>query len=109
MPHWVDPIPALKRRIADELLILTEGWSQTLAASYMQVSQARVSELRRGNVSRVSLERLIQCLSHCGRDLEITTLRNGRSKSLSHSKIDGEIFPARVKQASPGKRIFKTE
>jgi predicted XRE-type DNA-binding protein len=95
MTRWVDPIPALKRRIADEILILTEGWSQTFAASYMQASQARVSELRHGDLSNISLERLVQCLSRCGRDVELTTVRNGLSKSLAHAHIDGQRFPPR--------------
>jgi predicted XRE-type DNA-binding protein len=109
MPHWVDPVPALKRRIAEEVLILSEGWSQTWAASFMQVPQGRVSELRRGDLSHMSLERLIQCLSHLGRDVEITTVRNGRGKSHPHWKIDGERWPARMKQVSSGERLSKTE
>jgi predicted XRE-type DNA-binding protein len=98
MPHWVDPIPALKQRIAAEVLVLTEGWSQTFAASFMQVSQARVSELRRGDLSKLSLERLIQCLSQLGRELEITTVRNGRGRVHPHWKIDGQRFPRRERR-----------
>ena len=109
MPNWVDPVPALKRRIADEVLILSEGWSQHFAASFMHASQGRVSELRRGDLSRLSLERLIQCLSHLGRDVEVTTVRNGHGRPHPHWKIDGERWPARPNRVSPGKRISKTE
>jgi predicted XRE-type DNA-binding protein len=89
MPRWEDPVPGLKRRVADEILVLTDGWSQSYAASFMHVSQSRVSDLRRGNLDRVSLERLAQCLSHLGREIEITTRRAAGLSVHPHWKIDG--------------------
>src|SRR3954469_8050360 len=103
MPHWVDPVPALKRQVAEQVVILTADFSQSWAAAWMHLSQARVSELRRGNLENVSLERLVQCLSYLARETVITTVRNGRGKGLPHRKIVGEGG------VCPGKRICKTE
>jgi predicted XRE-type DNA-binding protein len=90
MPKWVDPIPALKRRVADEILVLMDGWSQPFAASFMHVTQSRVSDLRRGHLENISLERMLQCLSRLGRTIEIKTGRDGKKgASHPHWMIDG--------------------
>ena len=73
MPRWVDPLPALKRRVADEINILLFGWTQEYAASFLDTSQARVSELRHSRLEGFSLDRLVRYLSRLGRDIEITT------------------------------------
>lgn len=90
MPRWEDPVPELKRAVAHEILVLTEGWSQVNAASLMGVSQSCVSDLRRGNLARISLERLVRCLSRLGRRVEIATIRSSERASIHpHHKIDG--------------------
>lgn len=71
----VDPIPELKRQVADELLLLTRHMTQMRAGWAMHLSQSRVSEMRRGNLTNLSLEKLIQCLSHFGNEIEIKTSR----------------------------------
>ena len=97
MSHWVDPIPALKRRVADEIVVLMDGWSQTFAASFLELPQSRVSELRRGDVHNVSLERLLQSLSRLGRDIEITTSHAaGRGLVHPHRKLDGRFERGRL-------------
>jgi predicted XRE-type DNA-binding protein len=89
MPHWVDPVPALKRRVADEIVVLIEGWSQSFAPSFMDCRQSRVSDLRRGHLERMSLERMLQCLSHLSRNIEINTTRGPGGSCFEHWKIDG--------------------
>ena len=37
----------------------------------MHVSQSRISELRRGNLENISLEKLLKCLSYFAYELEI--------------------------------------
>ena len=101
MPPWIDPVPALKRQIAEQLITLTEDFSQTWAAAFLHMSQGRVSELRRGNLERMSLECLVRCLSRVGRDVQITTVRNGRAKDRPHWKIDGIRFTPRTRGTSP--------
>ena len=71
MAQSSDPIPDLKRRLADELVALMDGWSQTWAAWGTHLSASRISEIRRGNLDNVSLERLIQALSFLGHDVDI--------------------------------------
>jgi len=80
MPPWVDPVPALKRQLADEVLARIEGQSQMWAAWSMHLSRARVSEMRRGRLDRVSLEALVRSLSHLGREIEITTRTRVRGR-----------------------------
>jgi predicted XRE-type DNA-binding protein len=70
-----DPVLQLKRRLADELLALMDGWSQTWAAWGTHLSASRISEIRRGNLDNVSLERLIQALSYLGCDVDIVIAR----------------------------------
>jgi predicted XRE-type DNA-binding protein len=75
MPYWVDPVPALKRRVVDEILVLLEGWRQEHAADFLRTNQGRVSELRRGHLDRFSLDRLVRYLSRLHRDITITTTK----------------------------------
>jgi predicted XRE-type DNA-binding protein len=80
MSPWVDPVPALKRQLADEVLARTEGQSQVWAAWAARLSRARVSEMRRGRLDNVSLEALVRSLYYLGRDIEITTKRRVRGR-----------------------------
>ena len=41
----------------------------------MHVSQSRISEMRRGDLRNISLEKLLQCLSHFSHELEIKSTR----------------------------------
>lgn len=67
MARWIDPIPALKRQVADELLSVIGELSQHFAAALLQSTQSRISDLRRGRLETMSLERMIQMLSrHAG-------------------------------------------
>ena len=99
MATWVDPIPALKRRVGGEIVILMDGWSQTFAASFLELPQSRVSELRRGNVQNISLERLLQSLSRLGPEIQIKTARRGgRGAVHPHWKIDGRSNAGRPRR-----------
>jgi predicted XRE-type DNA-binding protein len=74
MPRWIDPVPALKRRVADEILLLLDGWTQEYAADFIRTTQPKVSELRRGHLERFSLDRLVRYLSRLHRDIEIVSI-----------------------------------
>jgi predicted XRE-type DNA-binding protein len=56
----VDPIPALKEQLARELVERLDGWTQDLAASFAGTDPPRMSNLRRGQLERFSLEQLIR-------------------------------------------------
>jgi predicted XRE-type DNA-binding protein len=70
-----DPTPALKRQLADKVVELLDGWSNTWASWGARLPRSRVSELRRGNLDNVSLERLVRCLAELGYKVEITVTR----------------------------------
>ena len=84
MPFWVDPVPMLKRRVAEEILVLLDGWTQENAAALLQTSQARMSELRRDNLDRFSLDRLVRYLSRLGREIKVVTTKGPEFSVLNH-------------------------
>lgn len=99
MAHWVDPVPALKRRVADEILVLLEGWRQDHAANFLGATQPRMSELRRGHLDRFTLDRLVRYLSRLKRDIIITTVKRAdfsvldhRDPRLAELNRDGRVF-----------------
>ncbi len=55
-----DPIPALKEEIAAALVERLDGWTQPMAAELLGTDQPRVSDLRNGKLTRLSLEHLIR-------------------------------------------------
>jgi predicted XRE-type DNA-binding protein len=81
MADWVDPVPALKRQLADEVLALSDGQSQTWAAWALHLSRARVSELRNGRLDNVSLECLVRCLSRRGHIVEVQIQKAASSEA----------------------------
>ena len=89
MASRVDPIPVLKRRVADEILALLDGWTQRNAAEFLSTRQPKMSELRAGHLELFSLERLIRYLAWLGRDVTIVSTRSDRRTVLDHSVIDG--------------------
>ena len=84
MPFWVDPVPALKQRVAEEISVLLEGWTQEYAAAFLRTSQPRVSEIRRGKLDRFSLDRLVRYLSRLGRDIKVVTTKGPEFSVLNH-------------------------
>jgi predicted XRE-type DNA-binding protein len=75
MHHAADPIPDLKRQLAGKIVELLDGWSNTWAAWDAHLSRSRVSELRRGKLDNVSLDRLVRCLADLGHTVEIRVTR----------------------------------
>ena len=59
-PRFADPIPALKRQLAGELVTRLEGWTLEYAADFLRTDIPRVSNLRNGRFERFSLQRLIR-------------------------------------------------
>jgi predicted XRE-type DNA-binding protein len=71
MRDYFDPIPDLKRQLAERLVAEIDGCSQTWAAWFTHLSASRISQIRRGNLDHVSLERLVQALTFLGRRVDI--------------------------------------
>jgi predicted XRE-type DNA-binding protein len=55
-----DPIPELKRQLAQLVVARVDGRSQVDAAELLGTDQPRVSDLRRGRLGRFSLEQLLR-------------------------------------------------
>ena len=76
---WFDPAESENLRIKADLMIeLTEliekrGWTQTEAATIMEVTQPRVSNLVRGRIDLFSIDTLIAMLDRAGVGVEVTT------------------------------------
>lgn len=73
MPHG-DPIPQLKRQLAEVLKPRLEGWRAADIAALLGTDQARVSELRRGILHRFSLETLIRYARRVRFDVSLTVV-----------------------------------
>jgi predicted XRE-type DNA-binding protein len=66
-----DPIPALKRQLAELIVARVRGWSQADAAHFLGTDQARMSDLRHARLDRFSLEQLIRFVSRVDGDVGI--------------------------------------
>jgi len=66
-----DPIPELKRVAAEELVRVIDRWGQHEAAYWLGTDQPRISDLRRGRLERISLERLIRWLDRASCEVEL--------------------------------------
>ena len=67
-----DPIPELKRQLAQLLVLRLEGWNQVYAADFIGTDQPRMSDLRRGRLERFSLEQLVRFVTRVDGTVGIT-------------------------------------
>ena len=70
-----DPVPVLKRQLAQELVRAIDGWTPGQLIYRIRIDQPRVSDLRRGRLERISLARLIRWLHGMGRVVELSVSR----------------------------------
>jgi hypothetical protein len=61
-----DPIPHLKRELAAELVRIMSPYRTTDLLANVRIDQPRLSDLRRGRLERISVERIIRWPSHSG-------------------------------------------
>jgi predicted XRE-type DNA-binding protein len=97
MQRWQDPVPTLKQQIADEIVAALHGWTLANAGSWLHVDHARVSDLRRGRLDRLSLERLIRMISHIDRRVELRIIWTPRSSCFLKPGDRMPIRPRGVK------------
>lgn len=74
MPYRADPIPELKRQLAAELAPLLAGWRAADIADLIGTEPARI-DLRRGVLTRFSLETLIRFLTRLGKRVAMRVTR----------------------------------
>ena len=67
-----DPIPQLKRQLAQVIVERVDGWSQVYAADLLGTDQPRMSDLRRGELARFSLEQLIRFVARVEGTVSVT-------------------------------------
>ena len=76
-----------------EQLIEANNWTQSEAAERMGVKQPDVSDIVRGRLKGFSLDRLFQCLTALGQDVEITVRP---TKGTGSHTTDGQATEGHV-------------
>jgi len=74
-----DPIPELKRQAAAELATLFDGWNVFDVAAYIGTDARRITEIKRGQLERFSLETLIRYLTRMSRVVELRITEDVRT------------------------------
>lgn len=69
MPH--DPIPQLKEQLSREIIAAVDKYTWTVAAGMLGIEPSRMSHLKKGNLERFSLEKLIRMLAVIDRKVEV--------------------------------------
>lgn len=77
MPFPHDPIPALKERLASEILAVVGHLNQHIAAAVLRIDQPRMSDLIHGRLERFSASKLIRILANVDRRVDITVVNQG--------------------------------
>lgn len=67
-----DPIPALKEQLGREIVAFFGSFDQFIAASILGVDQPRFSDLQRGRLERLSLQKLVRMLARIDRHVQLT-------------------------------------
>ena len=67
-----DPIPALKRQLAQLVVERLDGWNQVYAADFIGTDQPRMSDLRQGRLDRFSLEQLVRFATRVDGTVRVT-------------------------------------
>jgi predicted XRE-type DNA-binding protein len=71
---YEDPIPGLKRQLADELVRVMHGWKQTDVALKMHIDPPRVADLRNGRLDRFSVQAIVRFLKRMGHCVTVTVM-----------------------------------
>jgi predicted XRE-type DNA-binding protein len=72
-----DPVPALKRQLADAVLRIADQTHWIVAAPSLGLDTARMCDLRKGRIEQFSLQRLIRMLARVDRRVEVRIVCDG--------------------------------
>ncbi len=72
-----DPIPALKKQLAAEVLLSVDDQHWMIGASLLGLDYARMCHLRKGRIERFSVERLIRMLVSVNRRVDVAVVNTG--------------------------------
>jgi len=82
-----DPIPDLKRQLAEELVRVIAGWTPGQLIYRMRIDQPRVSDLRRARLERISVERLVRWLHQMEQRVDVRVI-DARRERLSNRRSE---------------------
>ncbi|HYC50043.1 MAG TPA: XRE family transcriptional regulator [Gemmatimonadaceae bacterium] len=68
----------MKRQLAEQLVRTIHGWTPGQLIYRIDIDQPRVSDLRRGRLERISVERLIRWLHGMGCDVQLRVVSSAR-------------------------------
>ena len=91
-----DPIPALKRQLAAELVRVMHGWTTTELVFRVRIDQPRISDLRRGRLERISVERLIRWLAELNHRVDVTVSEDRGRRGCSAAAARLRKRPLRI-------------
>src|SRR5262245_53154193 len=74
-----DPISELKRQAGAELATLFQGWNTFDVAAHVGTDARRITEMKRGQLKRFSLETLIRYLARMRRVVELRITQDFRT------------------------------
>jgi predicted XRE-type DNA-binding protein len=78
MKNAPDPVPALKRQLAEAILERLRGGSQLTIASRLGIDQPRASNLECGRLERFSLQQLVRFAARVDGEVTITVAWTSR-------------------------------
>jgi len=82
-----------------ERIIAQNGWSQSVAATNLMVSQPRISDLKRGKIDLFSIETLIEMLNRLGRRVAVRVVHDrikSRIRGKQHAATNTLVYPKDV-------------
>jgi len=79
----------VKARLAAKIgeIIKHRHLTQQQAAEVLGMPQSKISNMLRGNFRGISESKMIECLNHLGRDIEIIVRKAPRSHSTGHTNV----------------------
>ena len=80
-------ILAMKRQLADAIVVLADRTPYPIAARRLGIDPARMCDLRRGRVARFSVERLVRILATVDRRVMLTVVANSHEEICWFPKI----------------------
>jgi predicted XRE-type DNA-binding protein len=97
-----DPIPPLKQQLARELVVRLDGWRQDYAASFLGTDPARVSNLRNGQLTCFSLERLIRFITQDHGTVTLNVTWTSRRQKLREQRDQRRAALRTARTPRPG-------
>ena len=102
-----DPIPELKRQLAQLVVERLERWNQVYAADFIGTDQPRMSDLRRGRVERFSLERLVRSVTRVDRTVRISVEWSARRATFFGSaRAIASSFGSTARSTCPSESMY---